>query len=177
MNGSIREKFINERRVQGPLQARLASLVGAELELFERLLAALNPSANTLRALLDLLDDLACRDQVSVSTILNESEVQLILCDRDLSYKEKQQRLRRALNARRFPEMTRITRELTESCVALSRAYDIELALPHELEGDAVLVQLKLNSAAATGEAGAKLIALAADLRFKGLFRVLHGEE
>jgi len=176
MNSVVFENYITERRVEGDLLERLQTLSLLEQQALNQFVAALSPSANTLREVIALVDGIAAREGVSFTDILSNPELAEIYAEQDWSRKEKQRRVRLVLEHRRYPVLTKIQNEL-QSCVSQIRSeLGIVIELPKDLEGDTLSLSISANSPEKFAVLGEKLKQASSHAALKRIFQLLHGE-
>ena len=137
--------FIMEKRVSGELLDFLSALGEADKSSVSSLIREINPSANTLRNLLQLAEEVAVRDDKPLHLVLGHTEIQNILLQEKLSRKEKQKKLRLMLEVLRFPEIYQIQQRLAEAEQTLLTEFDLRAELPKDLEGDSIAFRVSVR--------------------------------
>ena len=176
------ESFFEERQIGGEFRRELESFVGADRAALELLITSLRPSANSLRDVLGIVREIAGRDKQSFAEVLAEPDIAAVLAPgsapaKSLGRKDIKRRLDDLLRRKRYPESTKIEADLERRVRILAKDIGLRVALPEDLEGDAVTVSLSLSSATGALEAGEKLQALANHREFSAVLRILKGLE
>lgn len=177
MWNEILNRFIAERRVSGTFLKVLENLSQEEVLLVQRLIEILHPSANSLRALLELANEVAARDGFSLTELLNRKQITQTLEAEGLRRKEKQRQLREILFSLRYPQFAETKALLQELQKELMTKYSVLLSLPPELEGEAISLTIRSNSSEQIKKSAEKLKILAEDPQLLKLFSVLQGDE
>ena len=172
------QEFISERRIDGALLETIEELVPENEAVLLSLIDALRPSANTLRELLRLSREICVRDKISLRALLGDGEKALseIWGGEEVPAKEKQRKLRRFLELRRYPEKSRLEEKAKTLSREIRDRYGVDLGLPEELEGDSLSVQLQIRTPAQLEELSEKLSACAKGPEIEALFRLLLGQ-
>ncbi len=180
MDSQILQKFVEERRVEGSLLAVIEELYPEHRETLEFLVEELRPSANTFRDLIDLAKDIGARERKPFAAVLSKPLVEQFLGGDEgvsgLSAKDKQKRLRVELERLRFPERTRITERLALLSLELRKSYGVDLELPEDLEGDTLVLSLKIRSPEQCESAVEKLREFPRDPRLQEIYEILLGD-
>lgn len=169
-------KYIEEKRVSGALLKRLQGLSQEEVACTCRLIEALNPSANSLSRLIELIDETTKRDQIRWQGIFENAEVKEILGHERLGRGEKRQRIRRLLEGLRFPEYAKTLLRLESCARELSHKRGFSIELPIDLEGDAVKICAQVSNCEELRKLGENLLEISADTKARELFSLLKGE-
>lgn len=171
----IIERYIEEKHAGADLKEHLRKLQFEDAASVTELIRGLNPSANTLRGLLDLAGETVLRDNLSLTEVLERAGTNRILAHEKLSRKEKQKQVRLALEELRYPEISSIKKELLAGCKAIARDTGLLVHLPADLEGEGVSVNLVVRSREEGEEAARKLERLARHPALADILRILSG--
>lgn len=171
------QRYIEEKRVSGVLLERLQGLQERDQGALISLVEAINPSANTLRGLLTLVDETCAREQKELSQILASPEVASVLEENGLSRKEKQKKVRFFLEGLRYPETKRVKERLGELERILVKELGLRVECPHNLEGDAIGIKVAARDAIELQESAEKLRQLAEHPALAEVFLLLKGED
>ena len=163
------------RRLDAGLRERLEQLELEAGDCVEELLA-LDPSANTLRDLIRLSEEICARDGIEFSALLQSPEVRAVFTRENASRKEKQKLLRAALEERRYPEVQKIRRQLEELRTSIRSECGVAIEYPQDFEGDSVSLSLSARSVEELQELAKKIEAAAAHPDMTKLFNALHGD-
>ena len=175
MNAAL-EIYVAEKRICGDLLDRITALEEGDAEALCWFVKELNPSANTLRGFIALLEEISRRESVPLCVLLSRQALRLIVQDAGWSRKEKQARVRRLLRRWRFPEMASIEDEMEREIAKLIEATGLRLELPQDMEGDSVSLLLRVRSPDDFPEIARKLLVLHQHPSSARLFSLLHGE-
>jgi hypothetical protein len=170
------DDYISEKRISGSLLERLKILEAEDTAALLFVLEAANPSANTLRVMLTLVDEICSREKKKFRDVLGSGGCVKIMENEKLSRKEKQKRIRLELEAIRYPETKKVRDKLTEAQEQVWAECGIKLELPQDLEGDSVSVDLSSQSPGDFRRLGEKLKLLAEHPATARVFKLLRGE-
>ena len=176
MPNMILETYISERVQDNDFKSRLQALSIAEASMLEKLVDILSPSANMLKGLLAVADEIAIRDKQSLQMILEDQKVSMILGNEKLNRKEKAQQIRRALEQLRFPEFSKIRAEIDSLVIGLRNDYKVHLELPENLEGDRLSFVCKFRNPEELLVSAERQAALGKDPRLARIFGLMRGE-
>lgn len=154
----------------------LLGLGAVDREVVFELVNALDPSANTLRGILDRVREIGARDGKELREVLASPKISRILREEGLARKERQKKLRDALDAERFPERDKIQERLDECRRELTKACGAQVTLPDNLEGDEVTITLRVRSPEDLSERANRLERAAHHPLLDELFSVLRGQ-
>ena len=170
------EQYIHERKIEGTLLASLQKLSDSEKAPIETLLEALSPSANTLRDLLTLAQEIAARDKTSVGAVLSAPEVTSGLTREGRSRKDKQKDIRSWLECERYPHKRQLQVQLANLVKQVHAQTGLRLELPEEFEGDTVCFSVAAKSTADLETVGEKLKIAASSPATAEIFAILRGD-
>ncbi|MCB0360909.1 MAG: hypothetical protein KDD44_14775, partial [Bdellovibrionales bacterium] len=166
----------SERRFESAFTEELKGIgVDAEAGLL-RLVRELSPSASHFRQMLQQLRDVSRRDDTSLSSLLADPGL-LVLLDAAHPRQEKLTQVRRWISRRRFPERVRIEERAEQLMGELVKRHGVRLQLPEELEGDSLELARRLRSIAEVQKLAERLSSLAGDPELEELFELLCGRE
>jgi hypothetical protein len=136
----VRKKIAlaNARKVaQYPLQ---------EQSILYRVLAPLKLGHNKLSQCLDLIEDIAKRDKVSLKVLFGSEPFTNLLTEGELNTTERTNFFRRALRATRYPELSRTERQFQEERSKLSLPPAMSLNPPPFFEGSRLTLSCSFRS-------------------------------
>jgi hypothetical protein len=110
-NPKLRQ-LLHDLRVPAKVWSLIGDWTVEDLDAVERVFTLLRPGVNKWRDLLELVDELACIENNTVASILNEEAVEAILIMDDLQSHEKYDRIHRLLDTRRNPIMTDLKKKV-----------------------------------------------------------------
>jgi len=143
----------------------------AMLQLAERL----RLGENQFRDLLDVLEDIASRQESAIATVIGTEPVAAVLA-RGLGRNETLRALRHALRRRRYPQLVQAETAMADLARRLRLPAWTRVEWPENLEGDELSVTIRAGSAtelrARLGEVAAALARPEVD----EMFRLLEGE-
>ena len=168
--------YLRERQVEHGLSARLQGLGVSERGFFEQLVTRLRPSANFLRDVLDLVEQIAGKERIQLAALTAElGETSAMQEESRLGPKDRQRELKKCLERRRFPETARIETALVERQRGLAKDTGLRVQYPDDLEGDSLTLTLQFSSSQKLGEMSRAIEQLAADPRLEEMFSLLKG--
>lgn len=142
----VLESYIQNRHIDGSLLRRIENLSREESDIVKLIIDSLSPSANTLRVFLSLADEISARDSLSLSEVFRAVQFEVICSNEKLSRKEKQKQLRILLENLRFPEITKVKGIIKSATDSVTKETGFLLALPDNLEGDVVKIEISFCS-------------------------------
>jgi hypothetical protein len=169
-------EFIDNRRVEGDFRCELLAYGEPDRQVIARLVSALNPSANALRAILAIAREIAARDEVSLAGVLSRADLAEVLSAPNFNFQEKQRRVAKALRRTRFPQLAEIEDELDRSQYEIRRNFGIAMKLPADLEGDTVEFSVRARSPEDLLRAAKQMEEAASSAALRGVFKILKGE-
>ncbi len=110
------------------------------------LFAQLQPGVNKWREVLEKVDDIAVRDNVSPEEVLRRNEIQSMLNHSDLPANEKYDAIHRQLHAWRFPHFSELQRRVGLAIDQLQLDGRVKLKTPENFENDLLRVEMKFDS-------------------------------
>ncbi len=167
--------YIQEKRVSGELLEILKTLNPADSTAVALLIQELSPSANTLRGLLQMAQEIAGRDAKSLSEILGDSKLLAVLEHEKISRKDKQKKVRLALEAMRYPEVQHVRQLVAGAQKELLDKFGLRAELPSNLEGDEIVFSVLVREPEELAAWAEKLRQMAGHPALKELFDLLKG--
>lgn len=167
------EQYIESRQLSEEFSTRLLQYPRVEIE---QLCSTLQPSANALKGLLQLVDEISKRDSTNPRTIFTAADLQQVLGQEQIPRKEKGKKYRQVLELRRYPEVAKIRKTLDDNCKQLAADCNLRLQLPKDLEGDSLSVSFSVRSPEDLLRYAKRLEAAAAHTATEKIFSVLRGE-
>lgn len=125
----------------------------AMLDLF----AALKPGVNKRRQLMELIQDISRREDISPAGILNDPKIQEILDAPNLNPPQKEHRTRDRLTRRRYPELTAMRERQQTLLKKLALARNMHLKTPPGFEGLEFRLEIAFSDPDELAEAVRKL--------------------
>lgn len=168
--------YVEEKRAPRALARFLEELSPPASCLVRDLIEAVNPSANALRGLLRLADEIGVREEKKLEEVLDAAALRELAAVQGKSRKEKQKLLREELERMRFPELARVKARLEQLQQELLQSFGVRIELPPDFEGDQVSVKMVMSKPEDFRRAGRQLVLLADDLHLRELFSLLEGE-
>lgn len=110
------------------------------------LLSNLKLGVNKTKELLTYLDEIALRDQCSISRIVEEECIQEILRHEKYSDPQKTNRIRRVLKEKRYPELTRLEQEYQQRIKQLRVPSGVQIQTNRFFEDDDLSVTFRIHS-------------------------------
>lgn len=110
------------------------------------LFAKLQPGVNKWREVLEKVDEIAVRDNVSPRHVLGEPEIQSVLNNADLSAHEQYDAIHKQLHARRNPHLSELQRSVGLAIDKLQLDGRVKLKAPENFENDLLRVEMKFDT-------------------------------
>lgn len=170
------EKYILDRRVDPSFAARLQGLEQDDQQSLLRVISLIKPSANSLRGIFRLLEEIAHRDAKSMSQILSEPSISELLSAENLNGKALQAKLIEMLEGIRYPERAIMNAKLKGKLKELVREFGVAVAVPDELEGDSIVLTIKARSCEEISQKAEKLLKMGEHPACKEVYSILLGE-
>lgn len=111
-----------------------------------RLVAALKPSENHLRDLMDWVEEIGLREGTRAHEILSEKSISDIETDPRLGRGDKFKRIKEYLRRRRFPRLAEVEDRIQKRLKELRLQPEIQLSVPPGLESGRLQVQFSAAS-------------------------------
>lgn len=132
--------------MHGQTLGRWLKLPETDREALWNLVRELKLGENHLKDFLDWLEEIALRDKVSLSDVLNRACFSDTLSDPRLGRNDKLKRMKEGLRRLRFPRLARVEEEIRKRIHEMGLAPQIRISFPPGLEGAELTVQLKATS-------------------------------
>ena len=168
--------FKKERRPDSELSARLDSLAAEYHQLLGDILQGLRPSANNLREILRLSEEIAARDKLNLHSVFTLAGLDSILSNEKLSRADKTKKLKNELADLRYPERARMAARLRELQKELVKATGVRVKFPEDLEGDSLLIELRAKDTQQMRGHGESLSKTSEHPALREIFDILRGE-
>ncbi len=172
---SVISAFIKERRADQKLCDRLSRLAPQEQVVVEKIISSLNPSANTLKELLRLAEEIAARESSTLAEVLNAEEIEELL-EHPSSKKDRQRLIRVELERWRFPQLGRLRDQLQDCQQQILSELGLRVELPQDLEGDTLSLTISAKNGRDFAVQGAKMTELSAHPALAKIFSLLKGD-
>ncbi len=172
----VLQDYIEAKKVDSALETRLRALGPLALDAVSQIISVTNPSANTLREVLRLAEEISARDGVSLGAVIGDSVFLELLSADGLSRKEKQKQLKLFLHRVRYPLSAAFKDRLKACQQRLLAKTGLKLDYPDDFEGDKIKLELSFRSPEELAEYGDTLLRLGSDEDCAELFALLKGE-
>jgi hypothetical protein len=136
---------------------------------FAEIFNILKPSLNKQREILNLVTEIAAREDLSIGDVLHEKALRELMDTDDFDSAQKLRLLRRYLRARRFPEITKFENEFEKCVKDLKLAPGIKLIAPKNFEDQNYTLQILFTDLAGLKERKTNLEKLFQDPGFAAL--------
>lgn len=174
MDGYL-DEYLKERPPEAGILRYFNELAGDAEPLLVRYVTGLWPTVGSMREILRLAHEIRLRDASSLASVLGESHLLEIVDSSKLSRRDKQLRIRTILEARRFPEISRIKAALSTLQEELVRGSGIRFDFPGDLEGGALKVSISVRSVEEAQSVSRRLSEASAHPALGTMFDLLHG--
>lgn len=134
-------------------------------------LSSLRLGENSLREILNLLDEIARRDRITIGEIVRRSELQAILSREELTPSQKTERVKKILLELRYPRLTELERSFEERQKGLNLPPNISLFHSPFFEGREWRIELRFETLEQYRRALSFLSQLAEERRFEELIK------
>jgi hypothetical protein len=141
-----------------------------------RLAIGLKVGENHLRNLMDWLEEIALRDQLTIKEILAGKPITDIESDPRLGRADKLKRVKEELRRLRFPRLAQTEDSIRVQIQELKLQPDIRLTVPPGLEGGRLRVELSASTPEELKKLAGKLAAAADTSSVREIFALLAGE-
>lgn len=170
------ESFILSRAASGSLAEFLSALSGEDEMAVDGIIVSLQPSANTLRDYLRMLEDISVRDRLSLGAIIKLPQLTCLLeGDASAGRKDRQGRFKKELELLRYPERSRLLQDVQSLQRQIASRYGFRVEVPEMLEGDSIKIQFSARSTQDMEKAALKLADLAQSEELSELYQLLIG--
>lgn len=168
----IAEKCVND----ACLRQRLEAMSPDESDVVASLSEILRPSANALREILRLADEVCCRDGIKLVELFASEDFVALLSRLSGNAKDKQRVVRQFLERLRYPLKARTIESLEQCKLELVRSYGIKVDYPHDCEGDSINLTISARSKEELLAIGQKLSDMSNHASLERMFLLLEGE-
>ena len=110
------------------------------------LFQALNTGLNIQRELLEMIREIALRDGISITALIQQADIAAVLNHDELPQSNKVQKLRRILKTRRYPALSAAEDEFQQSLRSIKLDPQIQLHHPPFFEGKAYRLTMTIQS-------------------------------
>ncbi len=169
-------EFAKKPGVDSELGDYLRSLRNSDAKALAAYLSATSPSVNTLRETIRICREICIRDELSISELLEQLRLEEFL-QSGMSRKQKALAFRKELEALRYPERTRIQREVKATIASIRRDFGAVLTIPKDFEGLKLSISFDIKEASDLNELSQKCSRLATSPDMLQLFKLLRGED
>jgi hypothetical protein len=136
----------------------------------------LKVSENHLRDLMDWLEEISLRDQLSVAEILSRREMTSIQTDPRLGRADKIKRIKENIRRLRFPRLAETEDALQRRIQELKLHPEVRLSVPAGLEGGNLRVEFHASSRDELRRLAAKIVEATDNELTRDIFALLSGE-
>lgn len=168
------KSYLESRKAPESLVSFIFCLTPTAIDRVCVLTDALRPSANTLRDILHLADEISARDGFPIENLLSSKEVSHILEHPDRKVRSKN--LKDYLQELRFPQLAEIKQKLDSRVEEIANQVGLRLTLPQNLEGDTICANISIK----TPDDCAKYAKILGDLEqspaLNEIFSILRGQ-
>ena len=169
--------YLDERQIHDSLRQNLFALSPDAQEIVADIIRALRPSANTLRDILRLGEEICLRDGTTWGRLFSEGPARNALAPgMALGAKDRAKELKRFLERKRFPETSAIEAKLEKCRTQLRRDVGLSVETPQDLEGDSVSLTLRFHSPEELAPLAEQSMKLAGHPALAQIFQLLKGQ-
>ncbi len=137
------------------------------------LIVQLRPGINKCRQILELLDEISRREQITIADVLVDDSIQKILDDETCNAGQKLNRFRDALYERRNPTVVRTMELVDKKIRQLKLDKRVKLFVPQYLEGKQLRLEATFEDAAGLKEIARNLLETAGHTTFGELIDIV----
>ncbi len=112
----------------------------------ENFFSVLRPGANKWRDLLEWIDEISIRDEITPDELLGLPELQLVLKQNDLPPNVRYDRVRQILHSRRYPMLSDMNLRLAKALDALKLDDRTRVHIQDSFESDEIKVEMKFRT-------------------------------
>ncbi len=169
-------RYLAERQAPESFVRELLAHGSAEQAQLLCLIRLLRPSANTLRELVSMINEICRRDSMNWSTLFSDQAVIYALDEnREANAKDRHRELKQHFTRLRYPETARIEAELENCKRTLKRDCGFALELPKDLEGEDLSITLRFANREELNTMIRGLSSLEQHPALEKIFQVLQG--
>lgn len=132
-----------------------------------------NPGANKLREILEILEEIALRDGISLSFVLQTEELLSIFHKEDLAPADKGRKVWEYLQKKRFPYLTGKKEAMEEEIKGLTVPKGAVLGFPENFEEEELTLHLRFSSTAELQSRLKEIQAKWGEEKIEGIFKLL----
>ncbi len=175
LDKSLLTNYLLEKSASKELLDSLDKLDKPLIDFLTLLASELGPSANSINSILQIVREISLRDGTSSSEVIKAVNIQALI-DTKRARKEKFSLIRQAFEQIRFPEKTRIEKEIYSLVSDIKREFNVKLELPQDLEGDILSISVNFKDPESLLENSKRLESLSSSPKLTQLFKVLKGD-
>ena len=112
----------------------------------ERFFSVLRPGVNKWRDLLEWIDEISTRDEITPSDLFELPELQSVLNQNDLAPNVRYDRIRQILHSRRYPILSDLRVRLARSLDALKLDDKTKVHVQDSFESDEIRIEMKFRT-------------------------------
>lgn len=135
-----------------------------------RFLRVLRPSSNIQREMLGLVQDIAAREGVAITDLLDRPGVGGIAFDEEIDRNRRVRKVRQTLQQMRFPRMTADRERFHQMVAGLKLGDNVQISHPPDFEGDTYTMTIRFNNGNDMREAQTRIAAALTQEFFDALF-------
>ena len=162
-------------RIEAPLRisAALARWKEGDQKAIFQGVQYFNPGANKLREILELIEEIALRDGLSIANIFDAKELRSIFQREDLSPSDKGKKVWECLQKKRFPYLAGKKEAMEEGIKRLTVPKGAALKFPENFEEEALTLHLRFSSPAELQSKMKEIQAKWGEEKIEGIFKLL----
>ena len=170
------KRYIAQHDVPLTVIELLADLSGEDRRSLFALIADLKLGLNKLKELLNYLEEIALRDELSMTEILSSSEIQEILANEKHSGPQKIEALRYALRKQRFPGLTQLEEQYQNALKGLKLPRGFQLKTDRFFEDDNMSASFRFSSPEELKTVAEELLQLSKKTELQQILHLIQGE-
>jgi ParB/RepB/Spo0J family partition protein len=125
---------------------RLSTLTPDDRMAILSLISPLKLGENRLREVLTFLEEISRRNQCKEKDIVQRSEIQMILSQKELTPSQKTERIKKVLTDLRYPKLNQMEKEFEKKRKALNLPHNISLHHPPFFEGKRLKIEFQFET-------------------------------
>jgi len=140
------KRYVWKEEVSRSNIRRFATLSSDDRRALLSLIFPLKLGENRLREMLILLNEISRRERVSIKEIINLTEIQAILSQRELTPIQRTERAKKVLMSLRYPKMRRMEEEFEKKRKELNLPSGVSLHHPPYFEGKGLKIEFQFQT-------------------------------
>ncbi len=171
------KEYIAEHEMSLSILELLTTLAETDRRAVFTLISRLKIGLNKLKELLTDLDEIALRDECTLSQVIEGSDVQHILNNEKLPGPQKIERIRQCIRKKRYPHFTQLEQAYQTSLKALHLSHGIQLKTDRFFEDDRLTATFRFSTPEQLKTTAEELLKLSEQAELQNVLSMIQGTQ